>query len=316
MWFKDGHVTAYDGGLGIRLALDLGVECGVPGRPLLGVLGTSSLKEVGISILEKEVALVIKLGRSKTKLNVLDSGRDPWAYPLEHDGKSQLSAVAVEALRSVLIAKASSPTRLDHHGVSIYSDGADIDFYATCGKTIAQVSISDAKARLPKFVFLPRTLAEQIVALCPTGATLTCATDHFAAVGSGVEVCSNVLDTTDLVQLPSLLNKRMKTHPKDIVPLPTGLEAALDRAEVLAGAEDAVVEISIGEKAFRLTGRYPYGTLDEELTMEEDHPAATLKVDAAVLRRGLLASDAFSATNDSLAFYGGETFMYVVAART
>src|SRR3990167_7112594 len=45
IWLGDGHASAYDGGLGIRLAYDGGVTCGAPGKALLGLLGTSSLKQ-------------------------------------------------------------------------------------------------------------------------------------------------------------------------------------------------------------------------------------------------------------------------------
>lgn len=316
MWFADGHVRAYDGGLGIRLAHDLGLACGVPGRALLGLLGTSSLKEVTLEHDEKDVALVVKMGRSRTKLNVLDPGRDPWRFPTENAGGSRISEEGIEAIRSVLISKASSPTRLEHHGISVYADGADVDVYAYDSKTVAQATYADKEANLPEFVFLPRPLAEQIVALCPHGADLTVADDYFAAVGRGVEIYSNVLDTEGIIQLPSLLNKKIKPHP-EAVPLPTGLEAALDRAEVLAGSGgDAVMDLAVKDRQFRLTGKYAFGTLDEKLELETEHPEASLKVEAAMLRRGLLATDAFSATDDSLAFWGGENFLYVVGART
>lgn len=316
LWFGSGYVRAYDGGLGVRLAQDLGVACGVPGRPLLGVLATSALKEVDVSHDEKAVALVVKLGRSRTKLNILDAGRDPWPFPDGHGGGARLSEEAIEATRSVLIAKPAQATRLEHHGICFYTDGDAIDVYATDSKTIVQATYEDAKANLPEFVFMPRPLAEQIVALCPHGAELTCADDYFAAVGAGVEVCSNVLDATGIIDLPALVDGQVEPHP-EAVPLPTGLEAAIDRAEVLAGSgDDAVVSLKISGKKFGMSGKFSYGELNEDLAMEEEHPDVELKVEAAILRRGLLASDVFSATESSLAFWGGENFMYLVSSRT
>lgn len=313
MWFADGHATAYDGGLGIQLAFDVGVTCGAPGKALLGLLGTSSLKQVALAL--EGPALVVKMGRSRTKLNVLEVDRSPWPFPDEHGKAAHLSEAAVEALRSVLIVRATPPTRLEHHGVAVYAAGAEIDFYATDSKTLVQVAIIDEKAKLPKFTFIPRPLAEQIVALCPHGAELYVADDHMAALGRGVELCSNVLDTTGLQDLPALTKRFHKMHPEP-VPLPTGLEAALDRAEVLAGeGNDAVVNIAVRGKNFGVVGKLALGELKEELTLEGVHPDADITLDAAIMRRGLLVADAFSVAKGSFAFYGGDRFLYLVASR-
>jgi hypothetical protein len=313
MWFDVGRASAYDGGLGIRLTFDLGVACGAPGKALLGLLGTSALKQVTLAL--EGPALVVKMGRSRTKLNVLEPDRDPWPFPEKHGKAAHLSEAAVEALRSVLIAKATPPTRLEHHGVAVYASGADIDFYATDSKTLVQVAVTDDKAKLPKFTFIPRPLAEQIVALCPHGAEFYVADDHMAAVGRGVELCSNVLDVEGLRDIPALVARHHKKHP-DPAPLPTGLEAALDRAEVLAGTgSDAAVTIAVRGKKFGMTGKFAFGELKEELVLEEAHPDTDITVEAAIMRRGLLVADSFSATEGSLAFYGGDNFLYLVAAR-
>lgn len=313
IWFGGDYARAYDGGLGIRLAAEAGLDCGVPGRVLLGLLGTSALKQAEFA--QEDAALAVKLGRSRTKLNVLASDRDPWPFPADHGKAAKLSEAAVEALRSVLIAKASPATRLEHHGVAVYCSGADVDIYATDSRTLAQAAISEKGAGLPKFLFLPRPLVEQVVALCPQGARLYVAEDHLAVVADGVEICSNVLDTTGLADLPALVRRHHDAHP-DPVALPAGLEAALDRADVLAGGGgEAAVTLTIREKKFGLAGRYQYGELREELVLEAAHPAAELAVATTALRRGLLAADAFSATEGSLAFYGGENFLYLVSSQ-
>lgn len=313
VWFVDGHASAYDGGLGIRLALDLGVSCGVPGRPLLGLLGTSSLKNV--SLKTDKTALVVQMGRSRTKLNVLEGDRNPWPFDGASEGETaHLSEAFVEALRSVLIVKATPATRIEHHGVFVYCEGKAVDIFTTDGTSLACASFDEAKASLPDFAFIPRPLAEQIVALCPHGGDLITAPDHFAVEGRGVEVCSNVLDTEGISDVPAILDKQLSLHP-DQVDLPAGMEAALDRAEVLAGGSAAIVTVEVLEgRMVRLSGKYTYGELREELELSADHPQVTLQADAGYLRKGLLAADTFSATEGSLIFYRGESFIYVVAA--
>lgn len=313
VWLADGHACAYDGGLGVRLALDLDFECGVPGRALAGLLGTSSVDRVELQLTDKDTVLTVKMGRSRTKLNVLDPSRCPWPFPTEHEATVQLSEAAVDALRAVLVSRTSSPARLEHHGVFVFADGDVVDVYATDSRTIAVTTFVN-DGGLPKFTFLPRPLVEQVVTLCPQGADLTVAEDHFAVVGRGAEVCSNILDTTGIQDIPAVVEKNLSAHPEAVV-LPAGLEETLDRAEVLSGpAADPVVDIVIDGTTFSLSGKMTYGELKEDLTLEEDHPAVELSVDASLLRRGLQASDAFSATGDSLAFYGAEDFVYLVAA--
>ena len=306
IWFGSDRASAYDGGLGIRLTLETGLACGAPGRPLMGLLGTSALKQVALE--QEEADLLVRLGKSKTKLKVLPSERDPWPFPAQHLGKpARVSEAAVEALRAVLVVKPSPATRLEHHGVIVYCSGS---------RTIAQATYSEKATGLPKFLFVPRPLAEQIVVLCPRGAELYVAEDHLAAVGSGVELCSNVLDTTGLVDIPKVVQKTHGPHP-DSVALPAGLEAALDRAEVLAGSEgEAVVAVTVRGRKFSLAGKYQYGELQEDLVLEADHPDVEIAVVTLALRRGMLSADAFSSTKDSMAFYGGDNFLYLVAART
>ena len=216
----------------------------------------------------------------------------------------------------VLIVKASPATRLEHHGIALYYSGVELDFYATDSRTLAQSVASEKVKGLPKFIFLPRPFAEQIVALCPRGAELFIATDHLAVVAPGIELCSNVLDTTGLVDMPALMKRHFDRHPEAVV-LPAGLEVALDRAEVLAGSGDpAIIQVTVRGKKFSLTGKYVYGELREELVLETAHIDTELTVAAAAMRRGLLATDAFSVTTESMAFYGGEDFLYLVASPT
>lgn len=316
LWLDAGQVSAYDGGLGIRLTLETGVACGVPGKPLMGLLATSALKDVSFEV--DGDALVVKMGRSRTRLNVLSAERDPWPFPEKHGKAARLSAEAVEALRSVLIAKAQPATRLEHHGVAMYANKDDLEFYATDSRSIVNVIIPDDSAKdFPEFTFIPRPLAEQIVALCPHGAELFVAEDHMAAVGDGVEICSNVLDTTDLQDLPALVERNYKQHESPVA-IPAGLEAALDRAEVLAGSgTEAVVTLTMSAKKLLVAGKFTHGDLREELTVEGKHPDAAISVVSTALRRGLLASDELSITKGSLAFYGGgESFLCLVAARS
>lgn len=315
IWFTEDHVSAYDGGLGIRLPSALGLSCGVPGSALLGLLKTSSLR--GVELEQADSTLAVKMGRSRTKLNVLEPDRDPWQFETKSSGKGiPLGEAVIEALRSVLVLRpGSADNRLEHHGIAVYRSKSNVDFYSTDNATIARATIEEKKSVLPSFLFLPRPFAEQLVSQCPAGADLYVAEDHFVAVGDGVELYSNALDTAGLADLPAIAEQHLDEHP-DEVPMPTGLEAALDRAEVLVGADDPVVTVTLRKKEFHLGGKYAYGALSEKLKLEQEHPDAEIVVAISHLRRALMSATTFSATEESMLFFEEDRFLFVVASRS
>lgn len=313
-WFEDGTVSSYDGGLGIRSTSSLDLEGGVPGKALIGLLGTSSLKQVGVDV--AKTAITVKLGRSRTKLVTLGADRNPWNFPVEPEGKAiEISEALVEALRSALVVKASSPNRREHYGIFVYREKNVIDIYSTDTFTLVRASIEEKKSKLPEFLFLPRPFVEQIVSQLPRGADLYVSDDCLSAVSEGIEVHSNVLESDDLADMGAVVESAYTEHPEKDVPMPAGLEAALDRASVLAGSSDADVTITIKEKDFHLDGKYKYGELKERLKLDEAHPETELTMSVVLLRRALLTCDTFSAIDESMAFFGGDSFFYLASAK-
>ncbi len=317
LWFNEQHAFAYDGGLGIRVPLDTEMNCGLPGSAVLGLLRTSSLKQVSLE--PDEGGLTMRLGRSCIKLNTLDLDREVWNFPT-HTQKDEegadLSEEFIEALRSVLMVKPKSPTRVEEHGVLVYGEKKHIDLYATDSRTIARATIDETMGPLSGLTLLPRPFAEQLVAQCPAGARLVVREDHLAALTKDIELYSNVLDTSEIKDTRKAMHKALKQHPTD-VPLPAGLEAALARAVILAGAGEACVEFVIEGDELKLSGGGSewLGELSEILKLEEPHPEVELTLDVELLSRALKLTDTFSAVDDSIAFYGGEEFLYLVASR-
>ena len=65
LWFDTKFVYAYDGGFGIKLPLKTDLECGVPGTPLINLLGTSALKEAELQ--QEKDKLLLKFGLLKSR---------------------------------------------------------------------------------------------------------------------------------------------------------------------------------------------------------------------------------------------------------
>src|SRR5678816_2751546 len=66
-WFDKKFVYAYNGGLGIRLALPTDLECGIPGKPFLDLLNTSSMKQVFLD--QADDAVILQMGKSKMNIS-------------------------------------------------------------------------------------------------------------------------------------------------------------------------------------------------------------------------------------------------------
>jgi DNA polymerase III sliding clamp (beta) subunit (PCNA family) len=316
IWFNEQHAFAYDGGLGIRVPLDTELNCGVPGAATLALLKTSSLKQVALE--PDEAFLTVKLGRSRSKLASLDLEREVWPFSMKsiaEDDAFVVSEEFIEALRSVLMVKASSATRIEHHGVLVYFDKKQIDLYTTDSSTIARATVDNSNSLVGEMILLPRPFAEQLVAQCLGGADLWVLSDCLVARADGIELYSNVLDISEIQDIRKVVAKAQKSHPTDI-PLPAGLEAALDRALIIAGGDEASVEFVIEGDELSLSGGGDFGEVSERLKLEEPHPEVELSLTVALLRRALKLTDTFSAVDESIAFYGGDAFLYLVAART
>lgn len=316
VWF-DGHTaTAYDGGFGIRLKCASDLECGVPGSALLGLLSTSVLASV---VLEPNGKfLTVKLGRSSSKLAASSFENQVWPFPEKLPKKAaqntlKLGEEFIEALRKVLFVKASTPTRVEHHGVTIETDEDKLFLYTTDSVTLASTYV-DVEGELEK-VLLPRLFAEQIVAQSPAGVALTVLEDCIIAKGEDVTFYSNFIDAAGTDDLGKIVSSQQEKHPRKIA-LPVGLDGALARAAILSGRENATVSLATEGSTLTVSGSYALGELKESLELEAKHVAAKFRGDAAQIRRALVHADSFSLTPGSLILQGEPSFLYIASAVT
>lgn len=317
IWFdgEAGTVTAYDGGFGIRLKCESDLECGIPGAALLGLLSTSVLKDVTLEQGKSSVA--VKLGKSITKLTYFDLESQVWEFPnalskKDTQNRFTLGEEFIEALRKVLFVKASSPTRVEHHGVMLESDDGKLFLYTTDSTTLASTFV-EVEGDLDR-VLLPRLFAEQIVAQSPSGVELFVLKNCIIAKGSDVTFYSNLLDTTGSDDLGKIVANQQEKHSRR-VELPAGFEGALARAAILSGKEDATVTLAVERDGLVVSGNYALGELKESLEFEGKHAAVTFRGDAEQIRRGLVHADSFSLTSGSMILQGEPNFLYIVAAK-
>lgn len=315
IWFDEKAAYAFDGGFGIRLTLETELSCGAPGVALLGLLSTSTLKEVELS--PDENSLRVKFGKATSKLATLEPAANAWRFPAKLPKGSEpakLDEKFIEALRKTLFVKASSPERVEHYGVIVQKRKKDL-FLGSADKLTIATAVAKGAGTGVEFdrVIFPRNFAEQLVAQAPEGADLYVLDDCLIAVGDGISFYTNKLDLTDADDLAALIAGEVKTHP-EATPLPAGFEAALNRAEILAGREEPVVDLEINKEGLKVCGDYGLGQLNEVLELEGSPPAAKFRAKAGLIRRALPYAEGFSITRNALMMRAEDGFAYVVGS--
>lgn len=315
IWFDKKAAFAFDGGFGLRLDLETDLECGVPGVTLMGLLATTTLQE--IELVPEASSMKVKLGKSTSKLAILEPSAKLWPFPAKLTKKvepAKLDETFIEALRKTLFVKASSPDRVEHYGVMIQRRKKDLFLCAADSVALGSAMVRGAGAGFSvERTLLPRGFAEQLVAQSPEGVDLYVLEDCLVAVGDGVAFYSNVLDLAEADDLDDLVSTQVREHPEPIA-LPAGFEAALSRAEILAGREEPVVQLEMDGNTLKMFGDYGLGQLNESLELEGDAAQVKVRAKAGLLRRALPYAESLSMTRKSLMMRGADGFVYVVAA--
>lgn len=317
LWFDGSFVYACNGSFGTRKPFKTDFTGGVPGVPLLGLLNSSAVKEVVIEP-SGQAALAVKLGKSSSKLAALPVDRKIWAYPnkVAPKNSAMLSFAFLEGLSKVLPIKASPQTRVEHYGVVVVVKPNDVvELYCTDSSSMARVVVSDISTNQAagSAFMLPRAFAEQVVAQTTDKVPLNVTADCLIAHLDDVTLYANVIDISGADDMAAIVSREEKKHPEALA-IPEGLAEALKRVIILAGLEDAVVDLSLEKGGLKVVGSYKLGTLQEALVVDGTHPTANIRVRARVVQRALEHAQTFSISKSSLLFRGEGNFSYVVAS--
>lgn len=315
-WFTPDEVRGYDGGLGIRLRYQTGLNCGVS-QALSKLLATSPLSEVELVYEAENHQVRLKMGRSVSKLSALDSDARVWPYPEEPSASVKalpVEGALLEALRQVMFVRVGAPTRVEHFGVTIVPTKRELFLFTTDSISMARarVPMKDTSA-LETTALLPRALVEQLVGAGVDSAKLYAQPECLIVLSEDIDLYSNVLDLSSSDDLADVFNRITRDLP-DAVEIPAGFAAALERAEILAGQADPYVSLAFEGEKLTVSGSYPFGSLNEELELSAAHPTVTLKVEAPRVRRGLAHSTELSASERLLQLGDGDTFAYIVTS--
>lgn len=311
-WFDKKYLYAYDGGLGVRLAFKTELDCGIPGKTLLDLLRTSTQKEVFLDDVDDTV--ILQMGKAKVSIAMLNGERRTWPFPdsipKKTIGSIVLSEAMVEAFNKVLFVRASKPSKAVNHGITIIPKKKDIEIYTTDDNSIAQAIVDEVPpAGLKKFV-APWGFVDRILELVEPGATLHILPDCLMVENKEVLICSNLLELPDNPDLPKTIADSLNDN--DPINLPVGLQPILARATILAGQDDAKLNLSVKGNNLQLKGRYALGSLDEQVALKTKGDGTGVFT-AGLINRALPYVDSFVISDRALALYGEGNFLYLLA---
>jgi hypothetical protein len=276
-WFDKRNVYSFNGGMGMKKGFPTEFAGGIPGGLLLDLL--SSASSPGVEFLyeeEKENQITIKLGRSVTRLATLSIDASPWPYPDSVEGSSPefvLSDDFVSSLKKLLLVRHDKPSRPEHYGITAYYKDDVLTLYSTDSRVAMRVDIPGFTGDIPPIVVLPREFVGQIIQSKGT-AELIVASDHLRldarGKGEGLLVCCNMLDTSDIPDMPGVVEKLWNDLP-DHIPIPEGFGEAIDRVRIVAGDETPAFQLGISDGHLTVDGRSKRGRVSESFPLNGSH---------------------------------------------
>lgn len=314
-WMEEGRgVTTFDNLVGLVYDFEeCPVTANVHGSKLLSWLGTLSGKEMKIE--GKGGNVTFRAGRSHITLPHVESSV-LWFEEPDMEDASQLELGPIsDAIRHVLPCMGTDPGMPTLMGILLDCHDLGVDVYATDGNIAArsflEVDTGDLCGNVvalhPRFVeiFTPQMTEESVLLFGASfiGAFLA---PNFALYG-------RVLLDSDAEDLGGLFGEQ-DAILGDAVPIPSGFDAALKRAEVITSSSKgtAAAEMEVRGDKLIIMSSTPGGKTQDVLRLKGEHEAIKLPVDPSMVRKVLDGCDRLCITETAL-WLAGPHATYVVS---
>jgi len=319
VWWDAGYLYGFNGGLGIRTIWEMGLPpAGVLATVRNGVVGSTAAEELDIAVEGDQ--MTVKVGRSKTKLATLPPSSFPWPPEYSADiGGAQcsidLNKDVAMAIRHAGAIRAKNPHRVEHHGVSLFPFADFISLYSTDAQTLAEVRLKGRYSKDLTKMVLPHDFVRQIMTL-DLPSKVHFMPSAIIAEATGVRVCANLLDNSEVWDLPKLMDESIPSEDPTIIP--KGWDEAIRRARVLTkGDDDPFLTLSVSPKAKELIieGKLRYGLLEERFALTGPLTEAKVAVGLGYLETiGREAREFNIVTDTSLVLVGKNAETFVIGS--
>lgn len=321
VWLDGEFLYAHNGSAGIRLAYEAELKpCGILGSVLLGLLKSTSAKEIEVT--QAKAQIDVKIGRSSSSVPALSIEQNPWPYTTKD--KTAIATITLTdellaGLKQVRIIKPpKTPNNPGHYGAVIFPEIGKVGgkaryaLYTTDSKVIAEVFIKGVLPKELQRVVLTHEFIAQLL-IFKAGAKVTFYTDSMLVEADGVQVWSNLLDTTDVWDIPELVDKTVTGDEKRFA-LPKDFGEALDRAEVLAGSDPDknFVTLTTSKKELTLTGKLESGQLLEKFALATVAPESKMTIGLEHLKTLCKEAEEFAIAKKALLLFGKNDVLFLI----
>lgn len=318
IWLDGKYLYAYNNALGIRVEYASELEpCGILGSVLMGLLQSTSAKEIDLTQTDTQIDL--KMGRASASVPVMDIEQNPWPFLVKLPSSSgalslSLTEELLAGLKQVRIIRASAPKRVEHYGVVVFPSKDQFTLYTTDSKALAEVPVKGKLSKDLQRAVLPHAFVSQLLGL-KVGAKVCFLQDAIIAEAPGTQVCSNLLDSTDVLDLPDLVDKTIGEQEPKRFPLPAEFGEALDRALVLAGSDldKAFVTLTVAKKELSLIGKLADGLLQEKFPLKSVGEGEIV-LGLEHLKSLATEAEEFAIVKKALLLYGKDSALFVIAS--
>lgn len=314
-WMDGKTLTAYnDASLGIQVPFVSELKGGLRGSILLGMLSHSRAKDVEIELPTEGEAL-IKAGRTKLKLSLLDAEKAIWEMPKLGKAKGyKLSKAFLEAMKLVLLSIGNNSAKPDTMGVTVILQGG-LQFYSTDDKTISWATIKDVDGWPLKpgvRTTIPTEFITQLLRIADDKTELFLTeNDVLAKTVDGVRLFARLIDVPSPMNYKKIIDESMGGI--QLVTIPVRLKLALERATImLEGHDEEAVEVEIADDVLRLYAKTAFGELRDSIKLEEFPKPVKIKVNPAMMKRGLPYT-ANMGMSGELTVMSGKNFLYLIS---
>lgn len=319
VWWDGTFLYGYNGALGIKVSWKWDLPPGgVLASVLLGVLDSSSTEQV--SLAASAGSLTVKVGKATAKLQALEGTANPWPFKAATKTAQfsvELTQDLVDGLKRARVIKASNPVRVEHYGIVLFPAKDFLALYSTDSKTMVEVQVDGKFDKELNKLVLPHAYVQQLLGLKISSQLHFMADAIVAVEEGGVQVCSNMLDVSEVWDLPKLAGGLMKDSEEGDIELPEGWGESLSRAAALASGDESFIKLVVSPKSKEvvLTGRLAYGTLEERLTITGKAPAAgQITVELAALKALTRDAVSFAVAERALVITGKSQELILIAA--
>jgi len=332
VWFDGETVSAFDGSLGIQVALKTDFKGGVLGDKMLSIVDKSEATEFELT--EGPDENLIMVGRNEkeeteqVKFALRSITEWFWAPPDIDVPVFELGEGFIDGVKSLMFSVGTSKESIPkERGVTIIQSNKSIDMCSTDRQTLSWVVLNTDHPVLTqsRSVIIPTLFCEQLTKF-KEGSRLMVDTMTANLTGeiklddtesATVSMYGKLVEEDEPMELNTIA-ENFEVETAERIAIPSRMRSSLDQAVVLVGPGQALdMRVGADKEGNYITfaAHSPYGEFDDVIWFSGDHRKVKLKVDAALLRRGIEGRKELSVSERGIVATGPDNFVHVVVAK-